>query len=52
MEGSVKIREFKDKISKGLGSAILFLKNNPEKAHKYFNAIRGKTSVDDHSRVF
>jgi hypothetical protein len=36
---SVRVREFKDKISKGLGSAILFLKNNPDQAHRYYNAI-------------
>jgi hypothetical protein len=35
----LKVNDFKDKISKGLGSAILFLKENPEKAHRYFNAI-------------
>lgn len=33
------IREFKNKISKGLGSAILYLKNNPDKAYQYYNAI-------------
>ncbi len=35
----MKVKEFKDKLSKGLGSAIVFLKRNPEKAHKYYNAI-------------
>lgn len=35
----MKVREFKNKISKGLGSVILFLKANPQKAYKYYNAI-------------
>jgi len=35
----LKVKEFKDKISKGLGSAVFFLKNNPDKAHKYYNPI-------------
>ncbi len=35
----MNIKDFKDKISKGLGSAILFLKNNPEQAHKYSTSI-------------
>ena len=35
----MKLKAFKDKISKGLGSPILFLKNNPEQAYKYSKVI-------------
>lgn len=35
----MKLKDFKDKISKGLGSPILFLKNNPEQAYKYSKVI-------------
>ncbi|NLD51050.1 MAG: hypothetical protein GX660_28240 [Clostridiaceae bacterium] len=35
----MKVKHFKDKISKGLGSAILFLKDNPGEAHRYDNTI-------------
>lgn len=33
------VKEFKAQINRGLGSALLFIKENPSKAKRYFNAI-------------
>ena len=33
------VKEFKALINRGLGSAFLFIKDNPTKAMRYFNAI-------------